>query len=60
MPVEIDKLIMLAFVGSRIWEHCFKWAVGIGSKSQLVSGDRERSLETSSVVTQDSEGWDVR
>jgi len=25
---------------------------GIGSKSQLVSGDSERSLETSSVVTQ--------
>jgi len=30
----------------------FKRDVRIGSKSQLVSGDWERSLETSSVVTQ--------
>jgi len=52
MPVEREELIMLVIVGSRIWEHCFKRDVGIGSKSKLVSGDWERNLETSSVVTQ--------
>jgi len=52
MPVERDRLMMLVIVGSRIWEHCFKRDVGTGSKSLLVSGDWERSLETSSVVTQ--------
>jgi len=52
MPVERDRLMMLVIMGSRIWEQCFKRNVGIGSKSQLVSGDWERSLETSSGVTQ--------
>jgi len=52
MPVEIDRLIMLVKRRSRILEHCFKRDVGIGSKSQLVSGVSERSLETSSAVTQ--------
>jgi len=52
MLVERDILMMLVIVGSRIWEHCFKRYVGIGSKSQLLSGDWERSSETSSVVTQ--------
>jgi len=52
MPVDRIRLMMLVIVGSRIWEHCFKRDVGIGSKSQLVSGDWERSLETLSVVTQ--------
>jgi len=52
MPVERDILMMLVIVGSRIGEHCFKRDVGIGSKSQLVSADWERSLETSSMVTQ--------
>jgi len=49
---ERDRLIKLLILGSRILEHCFKRYVGIGSKSQLVSGDCERSLETSSVETQ--------
>jgi len=52
MPVERDRLMMLVIVGSRIWEHCFKRDVGIGSKSQLAVGDWEKSLETSSLVTQ--------
>jgi len=38
--------------GSRILEHCFKIHVETGSISQLVSGNWEKSLETSSVVTQ--------
>jgi len=50
MSVERDRLMMLVIVESRIGEHCFKRDVGIGSKSQLVSGDGERSLETSSAV----------
>jgi len=62
MPVEIDRLIMLVIVGisSRIWKHCFKIAVGIRSKSQLVSGNWDRSLETSSVVSQGKKSkWGV-
>jgi len=50
--VERDRLMMLVIAGSRKGEHCFKRDVAIGSKSQFVSGDWERSLETSSVVTQ--------
>jgi len=50
MPLDRDRLMMLVIVGSRIWENCFKRDVGIGWKSQLVSGDWEKSLETSSVV----------
>jgi len=52
MPAEIDRLIMVVIVGSRIWEYSFKLDVGIASKSQLVSVNWENSLETSSVVTQ--------
>jgi len=39
-------------VGGRIWEQCVEKDVGKWSKSQLVSGDWERSLETASVITQ--------
>jgi len=76
MPVEKDRLIMLmimlVLMGNRIWEHCFTRDIGIGSKSQLVSGGRG-VVETSSVVTQVKderlggvngggmwEGWKVR
>jgi len=50
MPIEIDRLIMLMIVGSRIWQLCFKRDVEIGFKKQLVSGDWDRSLEISSVA----------
>jgi len=46
---DIDNVLIL---GSRIWERCFKRDVGIASKSQLVSGDWEKTLETSSAVAQ--------
>jgi len=36
---ERDRLMMLVIVGSRIGEHCSKRDAGIGSKSQVVSGD---------------------
>ena len=43
--------MMLVIVGRRTDEHCFRREVGIGSKSQLVSGESDRSLEISSMVT---------
>jgi len=48
--VERDRLMMLVIVGRRTDEHCFRREVGIGSKSQLVSGESDRSLEISSMV----------
>ena len=41
----------LVSVGKIIRVHCLRSEVEMKSKSQLVSGDCERSLETSSVVT---------
>ena len=43
--------MILVIVGRRIDEHCFRRDVGIGSKSQLVSGESDSSLEISSLVT---------
>ena len=39
------------YIGKRTDEHCFRREVGIGSKSQLVSGESVSSLEISSIVT---------
>ena len=50
-PIEIERLMMLVIIGSRAWEYCFKREVGIGSRSQLVSGVGDRRLKTSSIVT---------
>jgi len=49
VATEKYKLIMLAIVGSRI-RALFEVSCGIGSKSQLVPRDWERSLETSLMV----------
>jgi hypothetical protein len=49
--VERDRLMILVIVGRRTDEHCFRREIGIGSKSQLVSGESDRSLEISSMVT---------
>ena len=54
MLVERDRLMLLVIVGRRTDEHCFRREVGIGSKSQLVSGESE-SLEISSKVTREEE-----
>ena len=51
MLVERDRLMILVIVGRRTDEHCFRREVGIGSKSQLVSGESKSSLEISSMVT---------
>ena len=51
MLVERDRLMILVIVGRRTDEHYFRREVGIGSKSQLVSGESDSSLEISSIVT---------
>ena len=51
MLVERDSLMILVIVGKRTDEHGFRREVGIGSKSQLVSGESDSSLEISSIVT---------
>ena len=38
-------------VGRRTDEHCFRREVGLGFKSQLVSGESDCSSEISSIVT---------
>ena len=43
--------MILVTVGRRTDEHCFRREVGIGFKSQLVSGESDTSLEISSMVT---------
>jgi len=50
MPVGIDRFIILAMLGSIRCENIILKDVGIGSKSQLVSGNCERSLATPSVI----------
>ena len=39
MIVERDRLTILVIVGKRTDKHCFKRENGIGSKTQLVSGE---------------------
>ena len=51
MLVERDRLMIFVIVGRRTDEHCFRREVGIGSKSQLVSGESVSSSEISSIVT---------
>ena len=43
--------MILVIVGRGTDEHCFRREVGIGSKSQLVSGESDNSFEISSIVT---------
>jgi hypothetical protein len=43
--------MILMKVGRRTDEHYFRREAGIGSKSQLVSGESDSSLEISSMVT---------
>ena len=43
--------MILVIVGRRTDEHCLRRDVGIGSKSQLVSGESDSSFEISSIVT---------
>ena len=52
MLVERNRLTILVNVGRRTDEHCFRREVGIGSKSQVVSGESDSSSEISSIVTE--------
>ena len=52
-PDERDRLMMLVMTGERTDIHCFRREVGIGSRSQNLSGDERMILVTSSLVT----GW---
>ena len=52
-PDERDRLMMLVMTGERTDMHCFMRGVGIGSRSQNLSGDARMTLVTSSLVT----GW---
>ena len=56
MLVERDRLMILVIVGRRTDEQLFRREVGIGSKSQLVSGESVSSLVISSIVTRAKEG----
>ena len=55
MLVERDRSMIMVIVGRKTDEHCFRREVGIGSKSQLVSGESDSSLEISSMVTRAKE-----
>ena len=45
----------MVIVGRKTEKHCFGREVGIGSKSQLVSGESNSILEISSMVTEAKE-----
>jgi len=53
VPEERDRLIMFVMTGERTCKHFFKIDVGIGSRSQNLSGDDIMVLVTSSSVI----GW---
>ena len=51
--MDRDRLMIFVIVGRRTDLHCLRSEVGIGSKSQEVSGEIDRSAETSLMVA----GW---
>jgi hypothetical protein len=51
MLFERDVLLILVMTGRRTDEHVIRREVGIGSKSQLVSRESDRSLKIPSMVT---------
>jgi hypothetical protein len=51
-PEDKERLMILVIVGTRTEAHCLTREAGIGSRSQLVAGDRFKSLETSSMVAE--------
>ena len=50
--MDIDRLMIFVIVG-RTDLHCLRREVGIGSRSQEVSGELDKSAETSAMVA----GW---
>mgnify|MGYP003536654949 FL=1 len=51
--MERDRLMIFVIVGRRTDLHCLRREVGIGSRSQEVSGELDKSAETSAMVA----GW---
>ena len=51
VPVDKETLIILVARGARSCRHCLVRVVGMGSRVQLLAGDREMSLHISSSVT---------
>ena len=51
--MDIDRLMIFVIVGRRTDLHCLRREVGIGSRSQEVSGELDKSAETSAMVA----GW---
>ena len=51
--MDRDRLMIFVIVGSRTDLHCLRSEVGIGSRSQEVSGELDKSAETSAMVA----GW---
>ena len=51
--MDRDRLMMFVIVGRRTDLHCLRREVGIGSRSQEVSGELDKSAETSAMVA----GW---
>ena len=51
VPVLMDRLIIVAMVGDKTWEHFFRRKVGRGSRSHCLSGECDSSFSISSTVT---------
>ena len=51
--MDRDRLMIFVIVGSRTDLHCLRSEVVIGSRSQEVSGELDKSAETSTMVA----GW---
>ena len=51
--MDIDRLMIFVIEGRRTDLHCSRSEVGIGSRSQEVSGELDKSAETSAMVA----GW---
>ena len=50
--MERDKLTMLVMTGARMWQHCLRTDIGIGSRLHCLFG---LSLEISSAVARQKE-----
>ena len=51
--MDRDRLMIFVIVGRRTDLHCLRREVGIGSRSHEVSGELDKSAETSAMVA----GW---
>ena len=49
-PVDRDRLMIFVIEGRRTDLHCLRDEVGIGSRSQEVSGELDKSAENPSIV----------